>query len=150
MTLALGLWNQEEASQWVCRNPLTCYPLPTLSCVGFLNTSLYTGNIDYQNLVTTPGFWTLALSGAFTTQSRYNIITESNLVGLTVGGSGVSLPSGSASYAAIDTGTTLVGGPSSVIQNLYTKIPGAQPGTGNWKGYWIYRTCHAFVHVAKY
>ncbi|KAH0836420.1 aspartic peptidase domain-containing protein [Lanmaoa asiatica] len=79
--------------------------------MGFLNSSLYTGNIDYQNLVTTPSFWVLSLTK------------------LTVQGSSVSLPSGSASYAAIDTGTTLVGGPSSVIQNIYAQIPDSQPGT---------------------
>ena len=59
---------------------------------------------------------------------------------LTVQGNSVSLPSGSASYAAIDTGTTLVGGSSSQIQNIYAQIPGSQPGTGNWQGFWLYRT----------
>lgn len=52
----------------------------------------------------------------------------------------MSLPSGSGSWAAIDTGTTLVGGPPSVIQNVYAQIPGSQAGTGNWEGYWTYRT----------
>lgn len=71
------------------------------------------------------------------------------VVALTVQGSSVSLPSGSASYAAIDTGTTLVGGPSTVIQNIYAKIPGSQRGTGNWQGYWIYRTSsHAWTMVS--
>jgi len=97
--------------------------------MGFLNSSLYTGNIDYQNLVTTPSFWVLSLTS------------------LTVQGNSVSLPSGPASYAAIDTGTTLVGGPSSVIQNIYAQIPGSQPGSGTWEGFWIY-PCNTRVNVA--
>ncbi|KAF8552734.1 acid protease [Imleria badia] len=97
--------------------------------MGFVNSSLYTGSIDYQNLVTTPSFWMLSLTK------------------LTVQGSGLSLPSGSASYAAIDTGTTLVGGPSNVIQNIYAHIPGSQAGTGNWEGYWTY-PCNTKVNIA--
>lgn len=38
--------------------------------VGFLNSSLYTGSIDYRNLATTPSFWVLSLSSEhFTTIS---------------------------------------------------------------------------------
>ncbi|KAF8141970.1 acid protease [Boletus edulis] len=97
--------------------------------MGFLNSSLYTGSIDYQNLATTPSFWILSLAK------------------LTVQGNSVSLPSGSASYAAIDTGTTLVGGPSNVIQNMFAQIPGSQPGTGDWQGFWTY-PCNTKVNVA--
>lgn len=44
--------------------------LLTPHCIGFLNSSLYTGNIDYQNLVTTPGFWVLSVTSEhFTTVS---------------------------------------------------------------------------------
>jgi cathepsin D len=58
---------------------------------------------------------------------------------LTVQGNSVSLPSGSDSRAAIDTGTTLVGGPSSVISEFYSNIDGATAGTGNYDGYYLYR-----------
>ncbi|KIK76727.1 hypothetical protein PAXRUDRAFT_835246 [Paxillus rubicundulus Ve08.2h10] len=44
-------------------------------------------------------------------------------------GNPVSMPSGSASYATIDTGTTLVAGPSSSIAGIYAQIPGSSPGT---------------------
>jgi len=87
---------------------------------GATNTSLYTGQIDYQTVDTT-AYWTLTLSG------------------LTVNSNSVTLPSASSSQAAIDTGTTLVGGPSSVISALYAQIPGSSPGTGNYQGYYIYR-----------
>jgi hypothetical protein len=58
---------------------------------------------------------------------------------LSVNSSSISLPSGSSSYAAIDTGTTLVGGPRSVISRMFDQIPGSQAGTGNFEGYYTYR-----------
>ncbi|KAF8842383.1 acid protease [Paxillus ammoniavirescens] len=97
--------------------------------MGFVNESLYTGQIDFQNLPTTPSYWILPM-------------TE-----LTVQGNAISIPTGSASYSAIDTGTTLIGGPPSVIQAIYAQVPGSQPGTGNWEGYYIY-PCTTPVNVA--
>ncbi|KAG9309477.1 aspartic peptidase domain-containing protein [Chiua virens] len=112
-TKAPPLW-QTLASQGAWKDPVMAFQLTrflndssarTLEpggsfTMGFVNSSLYTGSIDYQNLVNTPGYWTLSLTQ------------------LTVNGNGVSLPSGSASLAAIDTGTTLVAGPSKSIQNF--------------------------------
>ncbi|KAI6044490.1 aspartic peptidase domain-containing protein [Pisolithus marmoratus] len=97
--------------------------------MGFVNSSLYTGSIDYQSLVTTPSFWLLSLTS------------------MTVQGTSITLPTGSSAYAAIDTGTTLIGGPSSAIQNIYAQIPGSQPGTGSWTGYYSY-PCTTEVNVA--
>lgn len=62
---------------------------------------------------------------------------------MTVQGKAVQLPGGSASYAAIDTGTTLVAGPASGIAAIYAQIPGSSPGTGQWEGYYSYRK---FLH----
>lgn len=58
---------------------------------------------------------------------------------ITVQGKSVSLPGGSASYAIIDTGTTLVAGPASGIAAIYAQIPGSFPGTGKWQGFYCYR-----------
>ncbi|TFK47449.1 acid protease [Heliocybe sulcata] len=90
--------------------------------MGYLNNSLYTGDIDYQGVVSNDvAYWTLPLSS------------------LNVQGQSVSLPtSGQDMYAAIDTGTTLIGGPSDVVQSIYANIEGAQAGTGSWEGYWLY------------
>ena len=60
---------------------------------------------------------------------------------MTVRGKTITLPTGSSAYAAIDTGTTLVGGPLSAIQNIFAQIPGSAPGTGSWEGYYTYRAC---------
>ncbi|KAF9244096.1 aspartic peptidase domain-containing protein [Melanogaster broomeanus] len=97
--------------------------------MGFMNNSLYTGEIDYQDLVSTPSYWILSMTA------------------LTVQGNAVIIPSGTASFAAIDTGTTLVGGPSTAIRNIYAQIPGSQPGTGSWEGYYTY-PCSSRVNVA--
>lgn len=63
------------------------------------------------------------------------------MTGMTVQGNSVTLPTGTDSYSAIDTGTTLVGGPTAAIQALYAQIPGSAPGTGNYEGYFTYRKC---------
>jgi hypothetical protein len=63
----------------------------------------------------------------------------SSLSAMNVNGQSVSLPSGSPSYAAIDTGTTLVGGPSAYIAQLFAQIPGSAAASGTFEGYYTYR-----------
>ncbi|PBK99083.1 aspartic peptidase A1 [Armillaria gallica] len=96
--------------------------------MGFVNSSLYTGEIEYMDLVDSGSYWLLSLSS------------------LTAQGTSVTIGSGSNAYAAIDTGTTLVGGPSAYIANLYSQIPEATPGTGDYDGYYIY-PCDTDVNV---
>ncbi|KAH9931920.1 acid protease [Fomitopsis serialis] len=89
--------------------------------LGAVNTSLFTGEIDYQPIPSGQvGYWIQQISA------------------LTVNGAAVNVGTGSSAYAAIDTGTTLVGGPASVIASIYSKIPGAQAGTGQLEGYYTY------------
>jgi cathepsin D len=98
--------------------------------MGFVNTSLYTGNIDFQPIPSgQEGYWILPITA------------------ITVQGNGVTIPSGSSSFAAIDTGTTLVGGPSDAIAAMFAEIPGSAPGTGNYDGYYTY-PCNTNVTVA--
>jgi cathepsin D len=54
-----------------------------------------------------------------------------------VQGSSITITSGTT--AAIDTGTTNIGGPASSIEALYANIPDSQPATGEWEGYYTYR-----------
>ena len=61
---------------------------------------------------------------------------------MNVNGQSVNLPSGSSSYAAIDTGTTLVGGPSEYIAQLFAQIPGSAAEQGNFEGYYTYRKAY--------
>ena len=39
----------------------------------------------------------------------------------------------------IETGTTLVGGPTAVISAIYAQIPGSKPLSGNLAGYYGFR-----------
>jgi cathepsin D len=76
--------------------------------MGFTNSTLFTGNIEYTDVVGTPSYWTLPMTT------------------VTVNGVAVSLPGGSsANSAAIDTGTTLIAGPTAAVQAIYAQIPGA-------------------------
>jgi len=89
--------------------------------MGSTNTSLYTGDIDYQSIPSdSVTYWTLPITS------------------LSVGSQSVSLPSGRSSYAAIDTGTTLIGGPASQVAALYALIPNSARGSGNFDGYYTY------------
>ncbi|KII87254.1 hypothetical protein PLICRDRAFT_112830 [Plicaturopsis crispa FD-325 SS-3] len=88
--------------------------------MGFTNSSLYTGDIDYQDIPTGEAtYWT------------------QNISSVTVQGTALTLESGS-TLAAIDTGTTLVGGPSAAIQALFAQIPNSVAGTGDYESYYLY------------
>ena len=65
--------------------------------------------------------------------------TDEASIGLTVNGNSVSLPSGSDSYGAIDTGTTLISGPEDVVAALYAQIPNSEALTGQNEGFYQYR-----------
>jgi hypothetical protein len=101
--------------------------------MGTTNTSLYVGQIDYQSVQNvqsnTLSYWSLPITS------------------LTVNGASVTLPSGSSSLAAIDTGTTLIGGPAAQVAAVYAAIPGSAPATGNYEGYYTY-PCSTTVNVA--
>jgi len=97
--------------------------------MGTTNTSLYTGDIDYIDIPSgAVSYWTLPLTR------------------LTVGSTSITLPSGSASYAAIDTGTTLIGGPAAQVAALYAQIPGSAASTEQ-EGYFTY-PCSTNVNIS--
>ncbi|KIJ49318.1 hypothetical protein M422DRAFT_246410 [Sphaerobolus stellatus SS14] len=89
--------------------------------LGDTNSSSFAGNIDFVNFpstVTPPSFWLIPLAGA------------------TVGGKAPSnsTASSSESLAAIDTGTTLIGGPADGVTAIYALIsapPAAQADDGS-------------------
>jgi cathepsin D len=108
--------------------------------IGFTNSSLYAGEIEYVDLATTESYWILSLACKFTLSYVKSIVSKDlRFTAITVQGSSITVPSGSSSFAAIDTGTTLVGGPSNVIAEIYAQIPGSQAGSGNFEGYYTYR-----------
>ncbi len=106
--------------------------------LGAVNTSLYTGDIDYQPIQEgQEGYWIQELAGKLPFLPSASMLTL--YVGLTVNGQPVTFDAGSASYAAIDTGTTRVGGPADSTSALYAQIPGSETLTGDNTGYYTYR-----------
>ncbi|KAJ7100774.1 acid protease [Mycena belliarum] len=77
--------------------------------LGGTNSSLFSGNIEFTNLAasSTPTFWLLSVAA------------------LTVQGKAVSIPTGNAALAAIDTGTTALGGPTDAVNAIWAAVPGA-------------------------
>lgn len=60
---------------------------------------------------------------------------------VTVQGSKVTIPTGDNAYAAIDTGTTLIGAPSAAVKAIYAAIPGSVSlDNQNLAGFYGYRT----------
>ncbi|KAG8764163.1 hypothetical protein FRC11_003019 [Ceratobasidium sp. 423] len=94
--------------------------------LGGTNEALYTGDIEFISLpyASNPTFWAIPIHT------------------ITLNGNEISAVGSNASsaLAAIDTATTLIGGPASIVENLYTAIPGAQRGSGVLEGYWTFRT----------
>ncbi|KAI0786584.1 aspartic peptidase domain-containing protein [Abortiporus biennis] len=99
--------------------------------LGGTNSTLFQGDIEFLDMpaATQPTFWLLNLSGA------------------TVGGKAISLPSSDSPLSAIDTGTTLIGGPSASVQAIYAQVPGSQELTGNMAGFFAY-PCTQDISVA--
>ncbi|KAJ6625352.1 aspartyl protease [Mycena sp. CBHHK59/15] len=78
--------------------------------LGGTNASLFTGDIEFLDMAgpSTPTFWLLGVSE------------------ITVQGNSVSVATGNAALAAIDTGTTLIGGPTADVNAIWNAIPGAR------------------------
>ncbi|KAG1878625.1 acid protease [Suillus tomentosus] len=123
-----GQWNQPLMAFQLTRKAGELEPGGSFT-MGYTNESLYTGTIDYQDIP----------NG----QASYWLQQITSMI---VQGKSIFLPSGSASYAAIDTGTTLVAGPAASIAAIYAQIPGSQPGTGSWEGFYSY-PCNTTVVV---
>jgi len=97
--------------------------------MGFLDQTLYTGVIEFTNIPSgQESYWILPMKS------------------ITVQGNTIDLPNNSGSYAAIDTGTTLVGGPSNAIAAIYADIPGSVAQSGDYSGYYTY-PCDAAVNI---
>jgi hypothetical protein len=83
--------------------------------MGFINESLYTGEIDYQPIPSgLETYWILPMTG------------------ISVQGAAIAAPTGGDSFSAIDTGTTLVGGPAKYIAAIFAQIPGLSTGNGRF------------------
>ncbi|KAM0747333.1 acid protease [Meredithblackwellia eburnea MCA 4105] len=94
---------------------------------GYLNDSLYDGDIHYVNIPDgLSSYWVIPMDAV--------AVNGTNVTGL------------GSPLVAIDTGTTLIGGPSAFVRTLYAQIPGALPATGDHTGYYSY-PCSSQVNI---
>ncbi|KIM45427.1 hypothetical protein M413DRAFT_24631 [Hebeloma cylindrosporum] len=76
--------------------------------LGGTNSSLFSGDIEFLNMpVSTPSFWLLSMSA------------------VQVDGTSVAISTGTTALAAIDTGTTLIGGPTADVAAIWAAVPGS-------------------------
>ena len=61
-----------------------------------------------------------------------------SLAGLTVNGNSVSIGSDADNIAAIDTGTTLLGGPTAAVEAFWGQVDGARQLSGQNSGFWAF------------
>jgi len=118
--------------------------------LGGQNKTLYTGDVEFLPLVTNAGrqtYWLLNVSGMFLIcicLVRGFFSRRCLDLGITVNKETVTLPSGG--IAAIDTGTTLIGGPAAVVAVFYAQILNSQPLGGGLVGFYGFRM---FVYIGQ-
>ncbi|GAA5861451.1 hypothetical protein JCM1840_005375 [Sporobolomyces johnsonii] len=95
--------------------------------IGGLNTSLYTGSINWVDIVQPAGYWAIPLGG------------------VSVGGTELGITS---DQTVIDTGTTLIGVPTSTAETIYAQISNSQAiNLDGVSGYYAF-PCSQDVDVA--
>jgi len=128
-------WSSPEMSVWLTRfindNNAQDEEPGGLLTLGGTNNSLYTGNIQFVDMPSgvTPSFWFLELTG------------------VTVQGNSVKITSGNSAISAIDTGTTLIGGPTADVQNIWAQVPGSTAMAGNMAGFYEF-PCDTNVQIS--
>ncbi|KAM0793276.1 hypothetical protein ACM66B_000737 [Microbotryomycetes sp. NB124-2] len=95
--------------------------------IGGVDSSAYTGDINWIDLVQPEGYWQIPLEG---------ITVEGNSTGIT------------ADAVVIDTATTLIGGPAAAVQAIYANIPEAEPYTLQGESGYYSMPCSSQVDVS--
>jgi len=82
--------------------------------IGGTNATFFKGNVEFINMPSNipSSFWLLQLTS------------------LTAGGSAIPITTGNGALSAIDTGTTLIGGPTSDVSAFWSAVPGSQRVSG--------------------
>ncbi|KAF8322235.1 acid protease [Clavulina sp. PMI_390] len=93
--------------------------------IGYTDSNHFSGSINWISL-SSKSYWLIPMDS----------LTLNGNTSTAVGG-----------YAAIDTGTSLIGGPTAWMADLYAQIPGASAGTGSLEGYYVY-DCSTNVNVS--
>ncbi|KIK69445.1 hypothetical protein GYMLUDRAFT_80676 [Collybiopsis luxurians FD-317 M1] len=80
--------------------------------LGGTNSSLFSGDIEFLDTQGIPSFWLLTVTSLAVQSNQVSLGTSSQL-------------------AAIDTGTTLIGGRSEAVQEFYSFVPNSEPIVGH-------------------
>jgi hypothetical protein len=110
MTFAMKRWRDVDGATAVEDGGVATF--------GYIDSSQYTGDITYLDVPSGSQYWQVTMGG-MTSQG-----TDIGLNGAT--------------NVAIDTGTTLIGGPESIVTSVYAAINGSRRMTGNYKNYYEY------------
>ncbi|KAF9482266.1 acid protease [Pholiota conissans] len=104
-----GQLSSPEMSFWLARSSdAQTQDVPGgVFTLGGTNSSLFSGNIEFLDLTGTPSFWLLSMSN------------------ITVNGKSVQISTGNAAVSAIDTGTTLIGGPTADVAAIKAAVGGS-------------------------
>ncbi|KAI0250116.1 aspartic peptidase domain-containing protein [Lactifluus subvellereus] len=89
--------------------------------LGGRNTTFFQGDIDFQSFTLPPG------GGSYWLQTISSV---------TVNGKTVNI--GNTNTAAIDTGTTLIGGPTAAVNAIWGAVPNSVPLAGNMAGFFTF------------
>lgn len=95
-------------------------------------------------------YWILEITCMSPFSAEVFFLFKKNILAIKIQGNTINTPSGEASYAAIDTGTTLIGGPSEEIAKIFAQIPGSSPGTGPYQNYFTYRAFYLFIFFSSH
>ncbi|KAF7783279.1 hypothetical protein Agabi119p4_2655 [Agaricus bisporus var. burnettii] len=114
----------KEMSFWLARSGIdqtsqTDVRFGGVFTLGGTNSSLYSGDIEFLDLVGEPAFWTLDLKEV-SVQDQNIELTESG------------------SLSAIDTGTSLIGGLSADVARIWNAVPGALEVGLQAPGFYVY------------
>lgn len=128
-------WTSPDMSFWLTRflndnNARAEEPGGVLT-LGGTNSSLFTGDIQFLDMPSgvSQSFWLLQMSS------------------VTVQGKNVKIATGNAAMSAIDTGTTLIGGPTTDVKNIWAAVPGSSPLSGNLAGFYAF-PCSTDVQIS--
>lgn len=117
--------------------------------LGGTNSSLFTGEIEFIDMpVSTPSFWLLSLSGELEFAVFLLIVMILTTFrclpsAVSVGGTSVAITTGTTALAAIDTGTTLIGGPTTDVAAIWAAVPGSQ--ASQEQGFFEFRASFPFL-----
>ncbi|KAF8869556.1 aspartic peptidase domain-containing protein, partial [Infundibulicybe gibba] len=100
--------------------------------LGGTNSTLFQGDIDFVGIAAGP--------------QQSNTFWMLNMVSVTVQGRPVHITSGQSALSSIDTGTTLISGPTKDVSTIWKAVPGARRAT-DMPGFWVF-PCATVVSIS--